>query len=313
MKMILARLLLTVSILIFVIATFFLWHKQEPFYTHYFLFAWWSAIGIADAWLYLKGGESLFIAKLIEFVTFLVPLSAVAWFIFEAFNLRIQNWSYINVPQEIWIRWPGYFFSFGTVLPGIFLAANLLDHYGIFRRNEFSNFFSMELPKPMFWSCVVIGLLMLLLPLALPKIFFPLVWGGFVLLLDPVNALWNGRSLIQEWRQKNWNRTLQLLLAGLICGFLWEILNFWAGAKWVYTVPLPDALMKELKIFEMPLLGFPGFPPFALECFVMTEFARNLREKFEGPIWKILVAGSVLFMLSMCRLIDQNTVRSFRG
>jgi hypothetical protein len=31
-----------------------------------------------------------------------------------------------------------------------------------------------------------------------------------------------------------------------------------------------------VKLFEMPVLGFLGFPPFALECFLMYRFVRFL-------------------------------------
>ena len=133
-----------------------------------------------------------------------------------------------------------------------------------------------------------------------------------MLLLDPINAMWGGKSLIQEWRQKNWNRTLQILLAGFICGGLWEFWNFWAGAKWVYSVPLPDFLLRNLKIFEMPILGFIGFPPFALECFVMVEFAKNLRERVPKLFWKVLVIAAFIFSIFMCHLMDRHTVKSFR-
>ena len=51
----------------------------------------------------------------------------------------------------------------------------------------------------------------------------------------------------------------------IIAGLFWEFFNFWARAKWIYTVPLFD----ELKLFEMPLAGFIGFPPFAVECAVI--------------------------------------------
>jgi hypothetical protein len=34
--------------------------------------------------------------------------------------------------------------------------------------------------------------------------------------------------------------------------------------------------MEHLKIFEMPLPGYFGFPPFAVECFVMYVFVRAL-------------------------------------
>jgi len=32
-------------------------------------------------------------------------------------------------------------------------------------------------------------------------------------------------------------------------------------------------LFQQWKIFEMPAPGYLGFPPFALECFVMYVFA----------------------------------------
>ena len=314
-----ARALFPLSILAFAASTVFLWLGWEPFKTYFFLFAWWSCIGLADSWLYLKGGGSLMIAKPVHFFTFLVPLSAFLWFVFEAFNLRLQNWHYLNVPSETWIRWPGNFLAFGTVLPGLFLTANALEHLGVFRKNEFSQFFDRGLPRPVFTLLVTAGLAMLLIPLLFPKYFFPLVWGGFVLLLDPLNAAWNGKSLIQEWRQKNWNRTFQLLLAGLVCGFFWELWNFWAGAKWEYSVPLGwghdsivSPFLKELKIFEMPVLGFLGFPPFALECFVAAEFAANARERLPAGARAALAACAVLFMLLMCKMMDRFTVQSFR-
>lgn len=312
MKEKLARALLILSALTFAGATLGLVLRADPFKTFYFLFAWWSLIFFLDSWLYLKGGESLFLGQIVDFFTFLLPFSAFLWFVFEAFNLRLLNWIYAGVPSETWIRWPGYFLAFATVLPAIFLIANALDHFGIFRKNEFSQFFSEE-PSPSFVRLNTAGgALMLALPLLWPRFFFPLLWGGFVLLLDPINASWRRRSLLQEWRQKNWNRTLQLLLAGFICGGLWEFWNFWSGAKWVYTVPLPGWLMRDFKIFEMPLLGFLGFPPFALECFVMTEFARGLKERVSGGTWKALMLAGLLFSAALCRAIDLYTVMLFR-
>jgi hypothetical protein len=53
---------------------------------------------------------------------------------------------------------------------------------------------------------------------------------------------------------------------------LWELWNYWSRAKWQYTVPI----MENLKIFEMPVPGYFGFPAFALECFTMYVFIRRL-------------------------------------
>ena len=98
------------------------------------------------------------------------------------------------------------------------------------------------------------------------------VWLGFIFLLDPINARLGGESLWTDMRAGRYGRVVNLSLSGLLCGALWEFWNFWAGAKWHYTVPI----MERWKIFEMPLPGYFGFPPFALECFTMYVFARRL-------------------------------------
>jgi hypothetical protein len=53
---------------------------------------------------------------------------------------------------------------------------------------------------------------------------------------------------------------------------LWEFWNYWARAKWHYAVPI----MEQLKIFEMPVPGYLGFPAFAVECFTMYVFVRTI-------------------------------------
>ena len=97
------------------------------------------------------------------------------------------------------------------------------------------------------------------------------VWLGFIFLLDPINARRGGESLWIDVRAGNDRRLANLALSGLLCGVLWEFWNFWSRAKWHYTVPI----MERWKIFEMPLPGYFGFPPFALECFTMYVFVRR--------------------------------------
>ena len=42
--------------------------------------------------------------------------------------------------------------------------------------------------------------------------------------------------------------------------------------------------MERLKIFEMPLPGYLGFPAFALECFTMYVFVRAMFTKLGRTI-----------------------------
>jgi hypothetical protein len=57
------------------------------------------------------------------------------------------------------------------------------------------------------------------------------------------------------------------------CGFLWEFWNFWAFPRWYYTVPFVGDF---LKVFEMPLLGYLGYGPFAWEIFALFWFVAGL-------------------------------------
>ena len=97
------------------------------------------------------------------------------------------------------------------------------------------------------------------------------VWLGFILLLDPINASYGAESIRGDLRSGHPWRLVNLLIGGVVCGFLWEFWNFWAHSKWVYTVPVPP----DIKIFEMPVAGYLGFPAFAVECFAMYVFARH--------------------------------------
>ena len=106
------------------------------------------------------------------------------------------------------------------------------------------------------------------------------MWLGFIFLLDPINARLGGESLRADLRAHRYDRLINLAVAGLLCGILWEFWNYWARTKWRYTVPI----MEHLKVFEMPVPGYLGFPVFALECFTMYVFVRTVFTKLGRTI-----------------------------
>ena len=191
-------------------------------------------------------------------------LSVPLWLVFEAYNVRLQNWAYAGVPQA----WPlalfGYAWSFATITPGIFETADLIECFGWFRPAE-SITFSRVVQRWMILFGATCLLLPLILPQTLAKRLFVLVWIGFIFLLDPINYQLGLPSLIDDFRQGRRSRFYALLLSGFVCGWLWEFWNYWATAKWHYIFPM----FQQWKIFEMPIPGYLGFFPFALECFAM--------------------------------------------
>lgn len=283
--------------------------QVEPFYTWYYLFAWWPFILAGEAALSFRG-RSLLFKEPLRFLL-LLPLSVCIWLIFECFNFRLQNWHYINLPQETSIRWVGYFFSYASVLPGLAMVKELLTELGA---GKYAPEKRLDLSSRL-RELQILGAVMLTLPLIAPKFFFPLVWGGFIFLIDPFLYKKGQPSFILNIKIGRWREFFLWLYSGLICGFLWELWNYQAGSKWFYTVPF----VGRIKLFEMPVLGFLGFPPFALECTLLAALFFYLKGKVElkprggKTAYTVLsVCAAAVFCLTVFALIDRFTVVSFQ-
>ena len=109
--------------------------KIDPFYSWFYCFAWWSYILTIDAIIYRLKGNSLILSRTKEFFL-MIPWSIFIWLIFEAANLSLENWYYINLPNSTVERWLGYAVAYGTVLPGIFETTELLETIGVFKKSQ---------------------------------------------------------------------------------------------------------------------------------------------------------------------------------
>lgn len=307
-----------IGILFLLISEFFLFKKIEPFYTWFYCFAWWSYILAVDGIIYRLKGNSLIRSRTKEFFL-MIPWSIFIWLIFEAANLSLENWYYINLPDSIVERWIGYAVAYGTVLPALFETFELLETLGLFKRIKIKKTVISQESHPVL---VLFGIVCLIFSVLIPDTFFPLIWVGFVFVLDPINTRFGGRSLLRDLEEGDPRKIVLLLLAGLLCGFLWEFWNFWALSKWVYTVPFFDVR----KGFEMPFLGFLGFPPFALQAYVMYNTISLFRfqrrweestyrlhpEKKTKPVTVVLATILIgVFSISIFGAIDVHTVDSY--
>jgi hypothetical protein len=243
----------------------------EPFLAWYFQWAWWSYVLAVDGLNRRLAGRSLLRDEPVRFL-WLAGVSVVLWTFFEALNLRLGDWYYVMDDPRRAVRWAGGIVAFATVLPALVETEALLRRLGLPRRVRHA---------PLSWSstktigCLAVGLACFALPLLWPDAFFPLTWGSFVFLLEPWNRRHAPASRLRELEEGEATPTLRWLLAGLVCGALWETWNYWARVKWIYTVPG----FESLKLFEMPLAGFLGFPFFALECAAVLGFLEGLGER----------------------------------
>ncbi|MFQ5850989.1 MAG: hypothetical protein ACE5JU_10425 [Candidatus Binatia bacterium] len=230
-----------------------------PWSQYVFPIFWYGYILVLDSLNYRLRGTSLLSQRQCEFLLML-PVSAFYWYIFEWYNLVVENWVYLNTPDEKWITFAMKILSFATVIPAIYETRDLLD---TLLRTEKDLRVRSLVPSNWRGPSVLLGLLLSALPFLLPKLFFWSVWLGLFFLIDPVNDRLGRSSILSDWHSGNLRRTTLFLLAGYVCGFFWEFWNYWAYTKWIYTVPIPEMP----HIFEMPILGFLGFGPFGLETF----------------------------------------------
>jgi hypothetical protein len=255
----------------------------EPFASWNTPICWTGFILFADAFVFRARGGSWIRSSPREFVA-LALASIPLWLVFEWFNLSLRNWHYIGLPEDPVVRNLGYAWAFATIWPAIFEGAELV---GALRRSDVAMSTSTASPAPLAPALTVLsitaGVVMLASPFIAPSYAQYLaapVWLGFILMLDPINARLGAESLLRDAQRGDYRRVVNLVASGLLCGFLWEFWNYWAHTKWIYTVPI----LENIKIFEMPALGYFGFPAFALECFTMYVLIRRAFTRRGRPI-----------------------------
>ena len=255
--------------------------RVEPFYSWNTPICWTGFILFADSLVWRARGRSWIRSSPIEFA-FLTIASILLWLVFEFYNLYIDNWHYGGLPENRFLRLFGYAWSFATIWPAIFEGADLM---AIMRAGKAGGAgkagqsqpspphpaYPAPPAHPAIW--IAAGAAMLIVPFVVPaasaQYMAAPVWLGFIFLLEPINVALGEESLFVRTRPR-WDRMVNLAWSGVLCGVLWEFWNYWSRAKWLYTVPI----LEHVKIFEMPLPGYLGFPAFALECFTMYVFVR---------------------------------------
>lgn len=269
--------------------------------TWFFSFAWWSFILIMDSINFRKSKTSPLSDSFRNFL-FSAFISVFVWLIFELFNLRLRNWSYHNLPSNIFIRWLGYFVAFATVIPALRELALFAE--GIFKGKNLA-LFKIRTTSALLKAFLAMGIVSVFLSLTWPRIFFPFVWLCFIFLLEPINYWLKNETILRDGGEK-WTKFWSWLSAGFVAGFLWEFWNFWASSRWEYTLPY----LNFWKVFQMPVFGYTGFLPFALEIFAIYHLLSFVWKKVQGRI--LIKSAIIVALLIFCAggfyLIDALTL-----
>jgi hypothetical protein len=235
--------------------------------TAYLFFPLWLGyILVVDALVWERTGTSLWARSRKNFVL-LFLISVPVWWLFELINLRTANWEYLG--REFFSTLQFNLLStisFSAVVPAVFETAELMLSFGWMQR--FASGTRIRATAATFVGLFVVGLAMLSAMLAWPKIFYPFVWTSLVFIFEPINC-WTGRPyFLKQLRDGDWRTVIALSLGALVCGFFWEMWNYYSFPKWTYHIPG----FGFSRVFEMPLLGFGGYVPFALELYALRNF-----------------------------------------
>ncbi len=194
--------------------------------------------------------------------------SISVWCYFDWVNFYFMDaWRYHGLPADALSRYMGYFIAFAAISPGMFLTAQWLNQLGFARLRTTG----VRIPRAVQVGVLLLGIAFAVYPLVKGDAIGNLtLWVSLMFLLDPINHWLGAPSIIGDWRAGRWGRTLSLMAGGAICGLCWELWNYLAIAKWTYHLPFVGTL-ERYRYFEMPWIGFQGFLPFAIECWVVLN------------------------------------------
>lgn len=214
-----------------------------------------------DALVMRRKGNSL-MTRNVRVWAGLFFVSAPVWWLFELLNMRTQNWFYPGTESLSTVQYAFFStLSFSTVMPAVFGTAELVGSWKPLQKFVAGPVISRS---PAFLKILLtVGLLMLALMFYRPDIYFPFLWVSPWLIVEALNVKSGNRTILADLWRGDWRNFLALSIGTLICGFFWEMWNFYSFPKWIYRIPYADVF----HVFEMPLAGYLGYIPFSLELF----------------------------------------------
>jgi len=255
-----------IGILLIIIFWYLNWNIEGLRTQILFFPLWFGYILTVDAFVFYRKGTSLLTRSKKKFAL-LFLISAPAWWLFELINWRTQNWLYdgkqffTDVEYAILAT-----ISFSTVMPAVFSTAEIVGTFKWINNIKKDKILSPT--KATLNKFLLTGFAMLAMVIILPEYFYYLEWAALYFIIEPINYKLNNRTLFDFTVTGNWKPIAVLAIGTLICGFFWEMWNYFSYPKWIYNTPM----VNFLHIFEMPLLGYIGYIPFSLELFAIYNF-----------------------------------------
>jgi hypothetical protein len=243
------------------------WIVSGAYSEDLFVPLWAGYVLVADGLGYARTGGSLLTGPPARWLALLAAGGAF-WFSFEIGNHVMHDWTYLTHARHGRLTFDlVQAATFATVGPVLWVTTAF--YRTIPRLAELRGPRAPRLAPAALGLLSVAGAVCLAAPMLWPRAAFTLVWFGWFLLLDPLNAALGGRSLIRQAEAGRWGTWLALTLAALTAGVFWEGWNNGsAGYMWTYHVPYFDSAPH---LFQMPLPGYLGYPPFVYSAYAAYQ------------------------------------------
>jgi hypothetical protein len=247
------------------------WSQLRPLSDYFFFPLWLGYIVTVDGIVQLRTGTSPISRSgwwCIGMFTISIPL----WWVFEALNQVVGNWHYHAPARYTTLEYALLAsLAFSTVVPAVLTTTELVRSFSL---DPLRRLPAVRTTRTRLVLVHLAGWLMIVATVLWPRYTFPFVWLSVVFLLDPIAMLLGTRSLASYLGERDWSPVFNLGVGTLVCGWFWEMWNYYALPKWTYDVPFVDSW----HVWEMPLPGYTGYLPFGLELYLFyVVVARVMR------------------------------------
>ena len=248
------------------------WTRFEwfaPCQRYFYLPLWAGFILVMNALCVRRTGTSPLTGRTRSYLL-LFPVSSAFWWFFEYLNRYVWNWFYVGVPGISACEYAVFAtLCFASVLPGVTAVAAWLNTFAAFRDVNYAGMAKVNVRSrtsmTVMTGLTLVGLVGIVF---IPQLTYPLLWisplMGFVLL----QVWWREPSVLDRLAEGTWGTVFRFAVAAFICGLAWETWNYYALAKWIYSVPYAHRFL----VWEMPIMGFAGYLPFGLECAALAAW-----------------------------------------
>jgi hypothetical protein len=260
---------------------FLLWTKSTgpTLFLHWSDFPiFWGLVLMIDGWVYVRnGGRSMVSHRPQELIGIGVS-SALGWVLFEYLNFFVDdNWYYPFgniIDREVFLLY-AIIISTG-LLPLSFVFYDLFNTVPVLKL-RFTEGPKVVLGEKLKTALLVLAVISLFAAGMFPDALFFTLWLSPAVLIGLVLDKIGVWTPLQSIGKGNWRPILVFALTYLAAGLCLECENYFSAARvnglptfseqpafWQYNLPY----VNRFHLFEMPILGFFGYMPFSIYCWL---------------------------------------------